>query len=404
MNILLLTNCIKQPDDIDASTDVVFSFAKEWAAAGNKVVIIHNESKFPLFMYKFPQFIYDWMKKKQNFAIPSISSREKLFREQEGVIIARFPIFKIFPHVSFTTRTYEKQLIMITEYLDSLKFVPDIVTGHWLEPQLRQVYDLGEKYAAKKGFVVHGELPQKINDEYKKYIKSLDFLFFRSQSTAEKMLRKCSYLNSRKTGVCFSGIPEKYISDIHFRTKSEWKKNDIFKLIYVGRLIAYKKIDSVLKALKIAFPDGNYQFDIVGDGSERAELEKICRSNNMQNSVVFHGRISRDEVQTKLREADCFVMISENEVFGLVYLEAMANGCITVASKKGGVDGIIQNGVNGFLCEQGNEKELAQILLNINAMSYTEIAEIRENAAKTVENYTDSKVADMYLKHIIRGK
>ncbi len=43
------------------------------------------------------------------------------------------------------------------------------------------------------------------------------------------------------------------------------------------------------------------------------------------------------------------VMNSRNEAFGLVYFEAMARGCIIITSRKEGFDGIIQDGVNGFL-------------------------------------------------------
>ena len=42
-------------------------------------------------------------------------------------------------------------------------------------------------------------------------------------------------------------------------------------------------------------------------------------------------------------------MISQGEAFGLVYLEAMARGCITIASRGEGFDGIIKDGINGFL-------------------------------------------------------
>lgn len=58
-------------------------------------------------------------------------------------------------------------------------------------------------------------------------------------------------------------------------------------------------------------------------------------------------------------------MISTNEIFGLVYLEAMAASCLTIASKNGGVDGIIKCEKNGFLCEEGNDKELHSILNRI---------------------------------------
>ena len=56
-----------------------------------------------------------------------------------------------------------------------------------------------------------------------------------------------------------------------------------------------------------------------------------------------------------MRESDIFILPSRNETFGMVYMEAMASGCITVCSKNDGVDGIIRDGINGFLCEDIEE-------------------------------------------------
>ena len=63
-----------------------------------------------------------------------------------------------------------------------------------------------------------------------------------------------------------------------------------------------------------------------------------------------------------LKQHDVFIMISKNETFGLVYLEAMAVGCITIASRQEGFDGIIKHGYNGFLCEAGNQEELEKLI------------------------------------------
>ena len=60
--------------------------------------------------------------------------------------------------------------------------------------------------------------------------------------------------------------------------------------------------------------------------------------------------MKREEVIRQMDNHDVFVMISRNETFGLVYLEAMARGCITIASRNEGFDGVIEHGVNGFLC------------------------------------------------------
>ncbi len=399
MNILLLTSCMKQPDDIDDSTDVVFYFAKEWATAGHRVVVVHNENKFPLILYKLPKFVYSMLKKRQNLSIPSISSRRILKRKQDGVDILRLPIFKLIPHIGYLNTQYDKQAENIKEYLSSLDFKPDVITGHWLEPQLRLVNDLGAYYSAKKGFVFHGELPQHFSERYMKYIKDLDCLFFRSKSTRDKMVGMYPFLDPKKTGVCFSGVPAAY-ADVKC-DKHEWKTDGVLKVIFVGRLIAYKRVDATLKALTQAFPKGNFHFTIVGDGTAKDELVKLVNEIGIQDKVSFCGRVPRDEVQQKLREADCFVMISENEVFGLVYLEAMANGCITVASRFGGVDGIVEDGENGYLCEQGNAEELTRVLKRISELELSDAERIRQNGFHTVADYTDDKVAQMYLEDII---
>ena len=63
-----------------------------------------------------------------------------------------------------------------------------------------------------------------------------------------------------------------------------------------------------------------------------------------------------------MQMSECFIMVSKNETFGLVYLEAMLQGCIVVASKNEGIDGIIIHGENGFLCNAGDVNELTKNL------------------------------------------
>lgn len=88
--------------------------------------------------------------------------------------------------------------------------------------------------------------------------------------------------------------------------------------------------------------------------------------------------------------------------FGLVYLEAMAASCITIASKYGGVDGIIENNKNGFLCSEGDFNELNSIINDIVGFSEEKISEISENGYKTALKYSDSEVSKKYLDTIIQ--
>ena len=112
------------------------------------------------------------------------------------------------------------------------------------------------------------------------------------------------------------------------------------------------------------------------------------------------GRINRDELQNRMHASQVFVLISKHETFGLVYLEAMLQGCIVIASKFGGVDGIIRDGKNGFLCEEGNEQELIEIFNRIKGLSKREKQKLSQNAVTTAKHFSEYDVAKRYLKNI----
>ena len=404
MNILLLTNCIAQPDDVDKSVnDLVFSFALEWKKAGHRVVIVNSESKFPILFYKMPRFVINFFKKHGNFTIPSLASRKPLFWERDGISIARFPIFKPFPHCSFRKKQYLHQEHLIKEYLGSLDFTPDVITGHWLEPQLVLINDLASFYGSKKAIVIHGELPRGLSASYKKMMSGLDIVFFRSVCVKNKMISLYGddFLRPSKTKVCYSGIPDKFVFEQKART--DWSNGGRLKFVFAGRLEKYKRIDTVLLALKAAFPHKNFSFEVVGSGPEFDDLVRLTKKIGLEENVHFTGRVSRDQVIERMRTADCFVMPSENEVFGLVYLEAMSCGCLTIASKNGGVDGIIKDGDNGFLCSQGDVRSLTETLVRIDGFSNSEKSRIRKSGYETVKAFTDSKAAKSYIDAIVKS-
>ena len=122
---------------------------------------------------------------------------------------------------------------------------------------------------------------------------------------------------------------------------------------------------------------------------------------NLKSNVMFHGQLKRKKVFDLMQKSMCFIMISDNETFGMVYLEAMLNGCITIASRNGGIDGIIKDNVNGFLCEQGNANELARILKNIDSLDLEKVLSIRKKGIETSIKFSDSNVAEKYLNDVL---
>ena len=165
-------------------------------------------------------------------------------------------------------------------------------------------------------------------------------------------------------------------------------------------LIERKFPVAVSNAIQKVFESEPFKIVYVGDGEEKRNVERSFRKAKSHGKLLFTGRISRESVISYLKESDVFVMISKGEIFGLVYLEAMALGCITIASRHEGLDGIIEDGVNGFLCEAGNTDELEAIIRRIRSMRSSELELMSNNAKITARYYSDAKVAERYIHNI----
>lgn len=121
-------------------------------------------------------------------------------------------------------------------------------------------------------------------------------------------------------------------------------------MIQAGYLVARKKADVTIRAfasLRKRHPDA--VLDIVGSGSEMERFRALCGELGVSESVHFHGFLPNPETLAKMAKSQFFVMPSVNEGFGIVYLEAMASGCITIGTEGEGIADLIVSGENGFL-------------------------------------------------------
>ncbi|HEV7967197.1 MAG TPA: glycosyltransferase [Candidatus Acidoferrales bacterium] len=119
----------------------------------------------------------------------------------------------------------------------------------------------------------------------------------------------------------------------------------IFRLGYVGRLRPEKNVRFLAEIEDSLRRDGlgNYRFLIVGDGSERAWLERRLRQAD------FTGELFGEALARAYANMDLFVFPSETDTFGNVVTEAMASGTPAVVTSKGGPKFQVQNGVTGFV-------------------------------------------------------
>ena len=102
-----------------------------------------------------------------------------------------------------------------------------------------------------------------------------------------------------------------------------------------------------------------------------------------------------------MSEAQVFTLISHGETYGMVYIEAMLQGCLTIASKGEGFDGIIRDGENGFICAPGDQDELEKTYKKIGEMTIDERNRIGQAAIDTAIHFSEKEVAERYLNDIL---
>jgi glycosyltransferase involved in cell wall biosynthesis len=132
------------------------------------------------------------------------------------------------------------------------------------------------------------------------------------------------------------------------------------EILYVGRLSSQKGVHELVQATA-ALGDAEVRLRFVGDGPERAGLEKAAASAGVR--AEFSGSLPHVEAAQLMRQAAVIAMPSTYpEGLGLAALEAMAAGAMTVATAAGAVGELVEDGETGWLVEPGNVAALTGAL------------------------------------------
>jgi len=132
-------------------------------------------------------------------------------------------------------------------------------------------------------------------------------------------------------------------------------------IISVASLKPLKRIDALLTAAAgLARAGEAVRVIVVGDGSERAALEKLAAELGIEASVSFLGL--RDDVERVLKASDVFVLASRTEAFPNVVLEAMATGVPVIATDVGSVREMVEPDASALIVSPGDDAALAAAL------------------------------------------
>ena len=163
----------------------------------------------------------------------------------------------------------------------------------------------------------------------------------------------------------------------------------------VGRLAPVKGWDRFLPVFKkfIEFGDNSVILLLVGDGSEREQIEILANKFEIQDNIIMAGMQS--DVRPYLEMMDFFLLPSRSEGLSLALLEAMAASKPVIVTDVGENRTVVDNGKTGFILPQ-DESLWVDVLLEIlkNKISYKTIGDLARQ--RVINNYTMGATLQAY--------
>jgi glycosyltransferase involved in cell wall biosynthesis len=165
-------------------------------------------------------------------------------------------------------------------------------------------------------------------------------------------------------------------------------------MLLVGGNVQRKGLPVILKTMPALLKEiPELILQVIGKNQNIGRMKKLAGKLGVMDSVEFIGWIPPEKIKTYYRKASVFVMPSLMEGFGLVFLEAMAQGLPVIGGNVGGTLELIKDGKNGFLVNPGDVSTLG-----VKIRKFLTNLELRrrviENSYSTVQKYPAQKMVD----------
>lgn len=185
------------------------------------------------------------------------------------------------------------------------------------------------------------------------------------------------------------------------------EKKDNFKyLLFIGTLSKRKNVMFLLQVLdNLINKNGhkNYKLVIVGDKEYKEEKYfhacfSYIREKELSNNVVYLGTLEQKYLRFLYQTCDLYLLATQYDIFGMVYLEAMYFGIPILTTECGGSSLLIRNGRTGYIQKNGDIKtwsRSAEKILENDIKNQS----ISDNAKQLIQNkYLWSKLAPKFLE------
>jgi len=194
------------------------------------------------------------------------------------------------------------------------------------------------------------------------------------------------------------GIPvSRFELDESGRRKADELRDGLPSVLCVGRLVTYKGVEFLIRALEGI----KARLRIIGTGPLDGSLRNLAQEKGLADRVEFLGHVSHQDLVAYYHACDVFVLpsITKAEMFGVVQLEAMACRKPVISTNlPTGVSWVNQHGKTGYVVSPGNADELAQSIQHLinNSQLRKEMGEA--GRLRVEQHFTSAKMAETMLQ------
>jgi glycosyltransferase involved in cell wall biosynthesis len=354
----------------------------------------------------------------QDFIItPFASSTQKteykeiIFQIQQNYKkIKVFPIYLKSPDSRF--RNLLNPYIMLNDFSSIFKVLlrsrPDVIVCFYLTHAyplviLRRIlkfslcgYAMGDDVNITSGF---------FDRVMKQFVyRGCDMIF----AVANDLKKKIEKVQSCKVTVIPHGVNPEFFKPLNSKAalRQKWgiKPQDIV-ILTVCRLAKNKGVEVLIKAFRILNSneetDRAFKLLVSGEGAERKALEELSSALGVQENVTFLGFRDMEELLELYNLADLFALASYSEGLPKALLEAMACGCIPVATAVGDVGKVVVDGFNGYTVNSGDHEEFSERIKQGISLSEDELTLMQSRARLAITDDFDARKQIKRMAEII---
>jgi glycosyltransferase involved in cell wall biosynthesis len=349
---------------------------KELQKSGVKVTVAYNEI--------WPITYLGKIKDKRGISVNSESDLETY----------RYKDFNYLPKNPLMFKSFNRRMDKLYKKIVKERGKVDIIHAHSCFWGGIAGYYLSQKYDIPLVVTEHTSLENSkyVRESYKKYIFEVYNNCTRLIAVGNGLKKELESYTNNEIRVIHNLVD---LSLFDIRKDESYDEFTFFTCAY---LESGKGIETLIEAFAKSFKGNkNIQLIIGGDGSLKKQLEELSTQFGIDKQTIFLGALTRKEVAIEMNRCNCFVLPSEFETFGVVYIEAIASGKPIIGTKNGGAEDIITD-TNGIIIDKKNIYKLAKALVYMknNELKY-DPKKIREEAiSKYSGNVIINKLKGVY--------